>query len=65
MALSQRFSVEFRLDEELEAASANTRSQEKGNLVERARSGNPGYLLGLPVLAGRMKSSRTFRSLVG
>ncbi|CAM9514499.1 unnamed protein product [Ectocarpus sp. 13 AM-2016] len=33
-----------------------TRSQDLGNLVERGRSGNPGYLPGLPVLAGRLES---------
>ncbi|CAM9721871.1 unnamed protein product, partial [Laminaria digitata] len=54
---SQRFSVEFLLDENSDASSELTRSQDLGNLVKRARSGNPGYLPGLPVLAGRLESS--------
>ncbi|CAN0379564.1 unnamed protein product, partial [Ectocarpus sp. 13 AM-2016] len=37
----QQFSVEFRLDE----------------TSDSGRSGNPGYLPGLPVLAGRLESS--------
>eukprot|EP00904_Undaria_pinnatifida_P007560 jgi/Undpi1/3934/HiC_scaffold_16.g07302.m1 len=56
VASSQRFSVEFRLDETSDAFSALTQSQDLGNLVKRARSGNPGYLPGLPVLAGRLQS---------
>ncbi|CAM9292145.1 unnamed protein product, partial [Hapterophycus canaliculatus] len=53
----QQFSVEFRLDETSDAFSEMTRSQELGNLVERERSGNPGYLPGFPLLAGRLESS--------
>lgn len=52
----QTFSVDFRLDEASEASSEVVRSQELGNLVERARSGNPGYLPGLPVLGGYLES---------
>ncbi|CAM9651480.1 unnamed protein product, partial [Sphacelaria rigidula] len=52
---SQMFSIEFRLDET--ADEAVTKSQDLGNLVERARSGNPGYLTGLPLLAGTLQSS--------
>lgn len=52
---SQKFSVEFRLDET--AGEAVTKSQDLGNLVKRARSGNPGYLTGLPLLAGTLRSS--------
>lgn len=57
---SQQFSVEFRLDATSDAFSEMTRSQDQGNLVDRERSGNPGYLPGLPVLAGRLESSGTF-----
>eukprot|EP00752_Nemacystus_decipiens_P014257 g12678.t1 len=59
-ASSQRFSVEFRLDPNSDAFSEMTRSQDLGNLVDRERSGNPGYLPGLPVLAGRLESSEDF-----
>ncbi|CAM9472724.1 unnamed protein product [Ectocarpus fasciculatus] len=52
----QQFSVEFRLDETSDSFADMTRSQDLGNLVERGRSGNPGYLPGLPVLAGRLES---------
>ncbi|CAN0403321.1 unnamed protein product [Pylaiella littoralis] len=57
---SQHFSVEFRLDATSDASSEMTRSQDLGNLVERGRSGNPGYLPGLPVLAGILASSDDF-----
>lgn len=53
----QQFSVEFRLDKTSDSFADMTRSQDLGNLVERGRSGNPGYLPGLPVLAGRLESS--------
>lgn len=56
-ASPQQFSIEYRLDETADASSTVTRSQDLGNLVERARSGNPGYLPGLPVLAARLESS--------
>lgn len=55
----QQFSVEFRLDPTSDAFSEMTRSQDRGNLVGRDRSGNPGYLPGLPVLSGRLESSGT------
>ena len=61
---SQRFSVEFRLDPSSDAFSEMARSQDLGNLVDRQRSGNPGYLPGLPVLAGRLDSSGPFVFLV-
>eukprot|EP00903_Cladosiphon_okamuranus_P006338 g6208.t2 len=57
---SQQFSVEFRLEPTSDAFSEMTRSQDLGNLVDRDRSGNPGYLPGLPVLAGRLESSEDF-----
>lgn len=60
---SQQFSVEFRLDPTSDAFSEMTRSQDLGNLVDREKSGNPGYLPGLPVLAGRLESSGTLSRL--
>ncbi|CAM9689480.1 unnamed protein product, partial [Scytosiphon promiscuus] len=54
---AQQFSVEFRLDETSDAYSEMTRSQDLGNLVEREKSGNPGYLPGFPVIGGRLESS--------
>lgn len=54
IVVQQQFSVDFRLDDT--AAEAVTRTQDLGNLVERARSGNPGYITGLPVLAGALES---------
>ncbi|CAN0540597.1 unnamed protein product, partial [Scytosiphon promiscuus] len=46
-----------------DAYSALTRSQDLGNLVKRARAGNPGYLPGLPVLAGLLESSGRCRAI--
>lgn len=61
---AQQFSVEFQLDPNSDAFSEMTRSQDLGNLVDRERSGNPGYLPGLAVLAGRLGPSGTFSFLV-
>lgn len=55
-ASPQQFSVGFSLDETSDASAALAKSQNLGNLVERARSGNPGYRPGLPVLAGVLQS---------
>lgn len=44
--ITQKFSVTFK------GAYTGTASSSNANLVERARSGNPGYLMGKPVLFG-------------
>lgn len=51
---TQRFSVDFRVDDTVDEAVIRT--QELGNLVKRARSGNPGYLTGMPLLAGALET---------
>jgi len=48
-AVMQSFGVEF-----VSAAVTGTTSVGSGNLVTRAKSGNPGYLMGKPVLIGTL-----------
>jgi hypothetical protein len=47
----QTFSVQF------VSASSVAPAQANGNLVPRSRSGNPGYIMGKPVLIGTLSSS--------
>jgi tectonic-1/3 len=51
--IEQTFAVDFH------SADNVTRSATKGNLVDFTRSGNPGYLIGRPVRAGRLQSNAT------
>jgi hypothetical protein len=51
VAMSQAFAVSFQSNKSAAASAAN------GNLVTRQRSGNPGYLMGMPVLYGVLNGS--------
>eukprot|EP00600_Ochromonadales_sp_CCMP1393_P013967 CAMPEP_0175006020 /NCGR_PEP_ID=MMETSP0005-20121125/5631_1 /TAXON_ID=420556 /ORGANISM="Ochromonas sp., Strain CCMP1393" /LENGTH=591 /DNA_ID=CAMNT_0016261319 /DNA_START=427 /DNA_END=2199 /DNA_ORIENTATION=+ len=57
VTVEQCFSVEF------DSADATLQTSDNGNLVERYRSGNPGYLMGKPVLYGSL-SGTVIESLV-
>ncbi len=50
--VAQTFSVEF-----VPAEVTFTQSFALGNLVQRGKSGNPGYVVGLPVLSGALQPS--------
>ena len=54
------FGVEFN-----GAYSGGTVSSDLGNIVARARSGNPGYILGKPVLFGLLSSSKISETIAG
>ena len=54
------FGVEFN-----GAYSGGTVSSDTGNLVARARSGNPGYIMGKPVLFGLLSSSKISETIAG
>ncbi|KAJ1423920.1 hypothetical protein B484DRAFT_420549 [Ochromonadaceae sp. CCMP2298] len=58
VTVAQCFSVDF------SSADSTAQSSTTGNLVERKRSGNPGYLLGMPVLYGALNSDSYIESLV-
>lgn len=51
VTVSNTYSVSF------SSASTSSVSSTNGNIVARARSGNPGYLVGKPVIAGYVSSS--------
>ncbi|CAM9728405.1 unnamed protein product [Chrysoparadoxa australica] len=52
VSLSNEYTVQFKATSE----GAVPATSDSGNLVPRVRSGNPGYLWGLPVLAGEQGS---------
>ncbi|CAM9640361.1 unnamed protein product, partial [Phaeothamnion confervicola] len=52
--VQQSFTVQFR------GSADVARSGDLGNFVNRSRSGNPGYLVGLPVLSGTPSDSGTY-----
>ena len=54
IVLEQHFSVRFQ-----ERDPLFSRSADLANLVNRSRSGNPGYLVGRPVLAGTLMDAAT------
>jgi hypothetical protein len=57
-SVAQAFSVSFR------SSASVTRTAAAGNLMDRSRSGNPGYLHGLPLLAGIASSDSTGASVI-
>ncbi len=46
------------------SVNSEGKSSDNGNLVTRARSGNPGYILGKPVLYGFANSTKTIDELI-
>lgn len=56
--IRQSFSVSFR------SSFTGTESSSNGNIVERSRSGNPGYIMGKPVLFGSAQSAVSPSTLV-
>lgn len=52
-SVAQSFSASF------SSSASVTRTAAAGNLMDRSRSGNPGYLYGLPLLAGLSSSDGT------
>jgi hypothetical protein len=55
--IKQKFSVSFR------SSFTGTESDSNGNRVERSRSGNPGYIMGKPVLFGTLQAAASGETL--
>lgn len=47
-----------------EGAGTNAHNNEEGNVVNRTRSGNPGYIIGLPVLYGFAETSTLNQTVI-
>ncbi len=57
MSVSQTYSVSYA------TSYGITRTAAKGNLMNRTRSGNPGYITGRPVVAGYEVTSGTYSAI--